>query len=113
DPNIAVRIFTGYGTIETAVEAIKSGAFDFVEKPVKVEDLRIKVNRALDAQTNKVRLEAQTELLSGARDKKRELPREAGFGGMIGVSGGMQKIFQMIEKIAPSDTNVHIAGESG
>src|SRR5262249_11817327 len=68
DPNIAVMIFTGYGTIETAVEAIKNGAFDFVEKPVKVDDLRIKVNRALEAQANRVKLDAQTELLSGARD---------------------------------------------
>jgi two-component system response regulator HydG len=114
DPNIAVMIFTGYGTIETAVESIKKGAFDFVEKPVKVDDLRIKVNRALEAQANRVKLDAQTELLSGARDKpKKELPREAGFGGMIGPSAAMQKIFTMIEKIAPSDTNVHIAGESG
>ncbi len=73
DPEVAVMIITAYATIETAVEAIKLGAFDYVEKPFSPDALRIKVNRALEykaLQGQKARLEATNEVLSGARDHR-------------------------------------------
>jgi two-component system response regulator HydG len=118
DSSIAVMIMTAYATIETAVSAIKLGAYDYLEKPFgSLDALRVKIDRALEwrkLQERSVKLEATAELLSGARDQKpREVPRDAGFAGMIGPSAAMQRIFQMVEKLAASDTNVHIAGESG
>ncbi|MEM7392054.1 MAG: sigma 54-interacting transcriptional regulator, partial [Verrucomicrobiota bacterium] len=113
-------IITAYATIETAVKAIKIGAFDYVEKPFSTDALRIKVNRALDykkLQDDKARLEGQNEVLSGARDRdvaeERPPGQDGEFEGIIGVSGPMQRLFQMIAKLGQSDTNVHVSGESG
>ncbi len=113
-PETAVVLITAHATIETAVEAIKSGAHDYVEKPVSIDRLRLKVERALEwrkLQDQNARLEATTEVLSGARD--REVTGVRSFDGIIGESAPMQRIFRMIEKIAASDTNVHVYGESG
>lgn len=117
-PEIVVMIITAYATIETAVEAIKLGAFDYIEKPFSTDALRIKVERALSwlaiREENDV-LAGRNEVLSGTRDKPSSSPETPGegFAGMIGPSASMTRIFQMIDKIARSDTNVHIFGESG
>ncbi|MCK6549453.1 sigma-54 dependent transcriptional regulator [Myxococcota bacterium] len=116
DSSIAVMIITAYATIQTAVEAIKLGAFDYIEKPFSPDALRIKVERALEwrsLQEKNARLEATTEVLSGARDRNVAPAPTGGMGGLIGVSAPMQRIFTMIDKIAQSETHVHIAGESG
>ena len=110
-PEIAVMIITAYATVETAVTAIKSGAFDYIEKPFSTDALRIKVERALEwreLQKKNERLSATNEVLSGKRE-----PELRGFHGMVGSSPGMARIFKMIERVAATDTNVHIYGESG
>ena len=116
-PEVVVMIITAYASIETAVEAIKLGAFDYIEKPFSTDALRIKVDRALRwlaIQEHNDVLAARNEVLSGARDQAGPLTEVGpGFSGMIGESGAMTRIFQMIDKIARSDTNVHISGESG
>lgn len=116
DPEVAVVIITAFGTIDGAVQAIKLGAFDYVQKPFSPDTLRHKVERALEwraDQLSKARLEATQEVLSGARDRPHRHEPDEAFEGMIGRSSGMQKVFRMIEKVARSDTAVAIGGESG
>ena len=116
DEAIAVMIITAYATIETAVEAIKLGAFDYIEKPFSTDTLRIKVNRALEwhaLQKQNARLEATNEVLSGARDAPSEEAPSNMFEGMLGGAAAMKKLFDRIERVAASDTNVHVSGESG
>ncbi|MEO1228802.1 MAG: sigma-54 dependent transcriptional regulator [Myxococcota bacterium] len=116
DPDIAVVIITAFGTIENAVEAIKKGAHDYVQKPFSPDNLRHRLNRALEWREDRrtrTRLEATQEVLSGARDFPRRHDPEGAFEGMIGSSPAMQKIFKMIEKVARGDTAVAVGGESG
>ena len=119
DPGIAVMIITAFATIETAVKAIKMGAFDYVEKPFSTDALRIKVNRALEwkaLQDENARLAGQNEVLSGARDrapKKEGADPDGSFEGIIGESAPMQRLFAKIDKLGRSGTNVHVSGESG
>ena len=115
DESIAVMIITAYATIETAVEAIKLGAFDYIEKPFSTDTLRIKVNRALEwhaLQQANARLAATNEVLAGFRDPAPE-EAEHRFEGMIGTGNAMANLFRRIERVAASDTNVHVSGESG
>ena len=116
DESIAVVIITAYATIETAVEAIKLGAFDYIEKPFSTDTLRIKVSRALEwhaLQAQNARLAAANEVLSGARDRGASLDEHGRFEGMIGAGTAMISMFKKIGKVAASDTNVHVSGESG
>ena len=115
NPNTAVVIMTGYATVETAVEAIKLGAFDFIEKPFSTDRIRAKIQQALEWQSlraTKDRLQEATQLLSGARDRK-IVSDTRGYDEMIGQSGAMRDIFKKIEKLAVTDASVHIFGESG
>lgn len=113
-PETAVVIMTAYGTIETAVEAMKLGAFDFVTKPFSPDVIRVKIERALEwraVHAENERLMATTELLSLPEprlSKSGEL-----FEGIVGKSSVMQEIFRKISKVAASETHVHISGESG
>ncbi len=108
DPDVPIMIITAFGTVETAVEAMKLGAFDFVTKPFAPEVVRLKVERALElvgARRARHRLEAQNEYLRGETDRR--------FDELIGTSDKMAGLRKTIEKVAPSDTVVYIAGESG
>lgn len=96
-------LFTAYGSIETAVEAVKQGAFDFVTKPVNFDRLEIIIRRALESVSLK---EENTEL-------KRKLGSSFGVKGMIGNSAKMKNIIETIEQVAPTRTTVLITGESG
>ena len=114
DPDIAVILVTAYASVDTAVGAMKSGAQDYVEKPVSTDKLRVRVEKALEwrnLRTAQARLEATTQVLSGARDHEEE--QSGSFEGIVGQSAPMQRLFKMIDKIAKSDTNVHVSGESG
>ncbi|MFH1130803.1 MAG: sigma-54 dependent transcriptional regulator, partial [Pseudomonadota bacterium] len=108
DPDCPTMIITAFGTIETAVEAMKIGAFDFIQKPFAPEVVKLKVERALELRkTNqaKLRLESENEYL------KRDAASQ--YDDLVGRSAGMQKVFQLIDKVAPTDSSVFIEGESG
>ncbi|ACY18464.1 sigma-54-dependent transcriptional regulator [Haliangium ochraceum] len=109
-PEVPTMIITAYGTVETAVEAMKLGAFDFLTKPFSPELVRLKVARALElfeARSARARLEAHNAYLRGEDDAPYPLP------GMIGASDEMQSVFRTVEKVAKTDATVFISGESG
>ena len=103
DPEAMVIVITGYATVESAVEAMKRGAYDFIPKPFTPDSLRVIVKRALDRR----KLALENVLL---RDELK-----AGFepGVIIGQSKSMKEVEQLVQKVGPTDTTVLIAGESG
>ncbi|MCI0407248.1 MAG: response regulator, partial [Acidobacteria bacterium] len=90
DRNIAVIIMTAYGSIEGAVEAVKLGAFDYIKKPVDLEELKLLAERALEASRLK------QELSYYKQRESRELP----FKGIVGKSEAMREIIDRIQQIA-------------
>ncbi|HLW97690.1 MAG TPA: sigma-54 dependent transcriptional regulator [Candidatus Acidoferrales bacterium] len=102
-PHVAVIVLTQYGTIETAIEATRLGAADYVMKPFHVEDLRAKLERVVHSLT----IDQENRIL---REQLRSRP---GFGGFIGVSIRMQKVYRLIEKVSQHNYPVLILGESG
>ena len=102
-PEIAVVMLTQYGTIESAVEVTRLGAVDYVTKPFRIEELRSRLERVARA----VELQQENRLL---REQLRTRP---GFGGLIGVSMKMQRVYKMIEKVSQHESPVLILGESG
>ncbi|HNS80553.1 MAG TPA: sigma-54 dependent transcriptional regulator [Kiritimatiellia bacterium] len=102
-PKMAVLMITAYGSVETAVGAMKVGAFDYITKPFKVDELLITVQRALEynnAMAENVTLKSQLE----ARYQ---------FENIVAESPAMRKVCEMIERVAPTDATVLIQGESG
>jgi DNA-binding NtrC family response regulator len=102
-PNTSVMVLTQYGTIETAVTATRLGARDYVTKPFHVEELRAKIERLIQ----NVEMDHENRVL---REQLRTRP---GFGGLIGVSAKMQRLYKMIEKVSQHNYPVLILGESG
>ncbi|MBW2066714.1 MAG: sigma-54-dependent Fis family transcriptional regulator [Deltaproteobacteria bacterium] len=102
-PDIPVIMMTAYGTIEMAVEAMKMQAYDYITKPFKNEELKLTVKKAL----NNYRLIKENRLLSKA------LSDRYSYGNIIGKSKPMLKIYDMIQKVAPSKASVLITGPSG
>lgn len=94
---------TGYATIRNAVEAMKSGAFDYLAKPVKMEEVLMVINRALEFR------DIKRENLA----LKNQLKKKYRFENFIGDSPEMHKVFKIIEKVADTDSTVLILGESG
>jgi two-component system response regulator HydG len=108
DPDCPTMIVTAFGTIETAVEAMKLGAFDFLIKPFAPEVVRLKVERALElraARRERGRLKEENEYLRQAE--------AARCGELVGASDVIKRVFGVIERVAPTDTSVAIYGESG
>ena len=103
NPQVSVIVLTQYGTIETAIEATRLGAVDYVTKPFHVEELRSKLERLVHS----IELDQENRLL---REQLRSRP---GFGGLIGVSPRMQRVYKLIEKVAQHNYPVLILGESG
>ncbi|MDD2671179.1 MAG: sigma-54 dependent transcriptional regulator [Syntrophales bacterium] len=103
NPESTVIMVTGYGSVDTAVEAMKFGAFDYITKPLKDDLVKLTVERALSF----ARLKEENTSLKG------QLRRKYDFGNMIGYSDNMKQIFDTIEKVAASDSTVIIYGESG
>jgi len=103
EPPPKVIMLTGGGTIENAVESIKKGAFDFITKPAKLDELGRLIQRACQTQ----QLEKENLLL------KEVIKREADSGEMIGKSPAMKNVYRLIERTAASDKPVLIQGESG
>lgn len=96
-------MLTGYGTIESAVEALRIGASDYLIKPVVDSELRISIQRALRQRT----------LLQENRTLRKQLDRRHGLEAIVGADHRMRKIFELIEAVAPSRTTVLMTGESG
>jgi len=99
-PDLPVVMISGHGNIETAVAAIKQGAYDFIEKPFKVDRLVLVADRALE--TSRLRREV--------KELKQLAPHPAM---LIGASGVMQHLRQTIEKVAPTNSRILIVGPSG
>src|ERR1043165_3351753 len=102
-PATEVIVVTGYGSVTAAVEAIKAGAFYFVEKPFDFEELSPLVDKALE----------RRELMAETANMRRQLSTRAEYFNIIGSSKQMQTIYETIESVAKSDANVLIVGESG
>ncbi len=102
-PETEIIMITGFSSTEKAVEAIKAGAFYFLEKPVEFEELLVLVEKAVERKKQKVEIK---EL----RDK---LSSRTSYEGVIGGSRSMQDIYEIIESVAESDANILILGESG
>jgi len=102
-PDTAVIMMTGYGTIESAVEAIKMGAYDYLTKPIIDDELRLCVERAL----------AQQAILRENRTLKQRLDQRYGLGSVVGHDYRMLKVFELIESVASSKVTVMVRGASG
>lgn len=102
-PDIAVVLMTAYASVETAREAFKLGADDFIQKPFDVEELKVIVKKALDKQV----------LVNENRAFKRAQRDKGNVKNIIGDSDKMQAIFQMIEQVAEVQSTVLVTGESG
>lgn len=102
-PPAVVIVITAFGTVQTAVEAMKKGAFDYIEKPFKLDELRLGVQRALTYN------QAVSENLY-LRRQLRDFPQSHP---ILGASPAMQKVRDLIERVADTDSTVLILGESG
>ncbi|MGB7730949.1 MAG: sigma-54 dependent transcriptional regulator [Candidatus Acidiferrum sp.] len=102
-PDVAVVMLTQYGTIDSAVQATRMGAADYVTKPFRAEELRARLEQVAHG----VDLKRENRLL---REQVRTRP---GFGGLIGMSPRMERVYKMIEKVGQRDHPVLILGESG
>lgn len=102
-PQTSVIVLTQYGTIESAVEATRMGAADYVTKPFHVPELRGKLDRVVRS----LEIDQENRVL---REQLRTRP---GFGGLIGVSPKMQRVYRLIEKVSQHNYPVLILGESG
>ncbi len=103
DPSVSVIVMTAYATVETAVEALKGGAVDYIMKPFTPDEIEVVVEKALRQQ----RLQDENRYL------RSELDQVSGFGEIIGSSEEMKSVYQQIQKVAPSRATVLIKGESG
>jgi len=103
DPEIPILVMTGYSSVENAVEAMKRGATDFIKKPFDFKELRLMVDRTIQA----VRLKNENRLL------KRRLGQRRNRFGMIGDTPAMKTLFSTVEKVAEVSCTVVIGGESG
>src|SRR6185503_5435049 len=102
-PTCAVILMTAFGSVSTAVEAMKSGAFDYVQKPFEVEEMEVKIAKALDMR----RMQHQIDYLRHAQGDIYEFDR------IIGSSGALEKVLGVVRKVAKSNTTVLVRGETG
>ena len=102
-PDILVILLTAYGSLKTAVDAIKAGAFDYLSKPFVVDDIRLVVRRALE----------HKKLLRENRLLREQLRERYKFDNLVGSSPGMVSVYKLIARVAESDSTVLLQGESG
>jgi len=102
-PDSICIILTGYGTVKNAVEAIKMGAFDYLTKPVKMDEIMVTLRRALEYRNLKME----------NINLKNQLKKKYKFENIIGDNEKMQKVFEIVEKVADTDSTILILGESG
>ena len=101
--DITLILLTAQGTVESAVEAIKDGAYDYLTKPVDPQRLQILLNKAVERQ----------ETFREVRNLRRQLREQGSFGKIIGNSAGIRGVYRVIEQAAPTQASVLISGESG
>jgi two-component system response regulator AtoC len=102
-PRVEIAIMTGHGSIESAVDAMKLGAYDYIEKPFRVEKMRLLLQRMAE----KVRLVTENEFLRERVDTADNLD------GIIGASANIQDVLRMVSRLKDSRTPVLVSGESG
>jgi len=121
-------VITGYGSLENAINALRCGAFDYILKPFKLEDIMSVVESAMyyynlmtnvgltqkfSSRANLMKRFSQSRLLLENALLKERLKEKYKFNNIIGISFGMQKVFELIEKVAETNATVLITGESG
>jgi two-component system response regulator PilR (NtrC family) len=102
-PDVEVLVITASATTETAIEALKLGAYDYITKPFQVDEIRVVVQRALERQ----------RLLRENLRMRAELTGRYDYGNLVGKSTRMQEVYRLIEQVAPTRSNVLVTGESG
>jgi Nif-specific regulatory protein len=102
-PNTAVILMTAFGSIHTAVEAMKIGAFDYVQKPFEIEEMELKIAKAIEHR----RLRHEIEYLRHTQQDIYDFDR------IVGASGALQNVLSIVKKVAKSNTTVLIRGETG
>lgn len=102
-PDILFMMITAFGTTESAVEAMKMGAYDYITKPFKIDEVRLNIANALRSQN----LEIENRTL------RKELKKEYSFQNFIGNSPAMHRVFDLIKRVSQTPTNILITGESG
>jgi len=102
-PDLVFMLITAFGTTESAVEAMKMGAYDYLTKPFKIDEVRLNIHNALRSKN----LETENRTL------KKELTKEYSFQNLVGNSDAMHKIYDLVKRVSTTPTNVLITGESG
>ena len=102
-PELVFMMITAFGTTESAVEAMKMGAYDYLTKPFKIDEVRLNIANALRAKN----LEVENKVL------KKELTKEYSFQNMIGNSEPMHRIFDLVRRVSQAPSNILVTGESG
>src|SRR5262249_35105530 len=102
-PGLPVLILTAFATIETAIEAIRAGAYDYLSKPFRMEEIRLVVRRTLEAQ----------RLTRENRHYRKELRERYAVGNLVGQSPRMVELYKLVARVADLDTTVLIVGETG
>jgi two-component system response regulator AtoC len=101
-PTTAVILMTAFGSVNIAVEAMKTGAFDYVQKPFEIEEMEVKIEKALEVK----RLKHELDYLRGTQDIYE-------FDKIVGTSAALQHVLDIVKKVAKSNTTVLIRGETG
>jgi len=102
-PGVPVLVLTAFVTIDTAIEAIRAGAYDYLSKPFRMEEIKVVVRRALEAR----------RLISENRQYRRELEDRYGVQNLLGQSPQMVEVFKLVARVSGLDTTVLIQGETG
>ncbi len=102
-PTTAVILMTAFGSVNTAVEAMKIGAFDYVQKPFEIEEMEVKIEKALEVK----RLKHELDYLRGTQQDIYEFDK------IVGSSAALQHVLDIVKKVAKSNTTVLIRGETG
>ena len=103
EPSLPIIVITAYGTIENAVQALRSGAYDYIAKPFENDEIKLTVAKAFERE----------RLLAENRYLHAELEGRYDFSGIVGSSTAMQQVYEMASSVAVSNANVLITGESG
>src|SRR5512146_2199596 len=102
-PTTVVILMTAFGSVHTAVEAMKIGAFDYVQKPFEIEEMELKIEKALEVR----RLKNELDYLRGTQQENYDFER------IVGASASLQRVLDIVKKVAKSNTTVLVRGETG